>query len=83
MTLCQDNDLAHTSKAPDLWAKKHNIPLILPRVLPDFSILETMARPLTRAFNARRRASGKAASGLFSRISEEEMDENQIQGLYS
>jgi hypothetical protein len=44
LTLCQDADSAHNSKATIAWAKKHSLSLLtLPGVSPDFSILESMA----------------------------------------
>jgi hypothetical protein len=47
LTLCQDADSTHTSKATLKYACEDNIKLItLLGVSPDFSIVETMARPL-------------------------------------
>jgi hypothetical protein len=83
LTLCQDADSAHTSKATLAWAEKHDLPLItLPGVSPDFSILESMAHPLKRKFHAKRCATEKAGLARFIRIFEEEMDQRTIQHMY-
>jgi hypothetical protein len=67
LTLCQDADSAHTSKTTLAWAKQHNLPLItLPGVSPDFSILESMAHPLKKAFHARRCTIEKASLTRFT-----------------
>jgi hypothetical protein len=51
LTLCQDADSAHDSKETKAWAKKNSLDLItLPSVSPDFSILESMAHPLSVLF---------------------------------
>jgi hypothetical protein len=53
--LCQDVDLAYTSKATLKYAYKNNINLLtLLGVLLDFLITKTMACPLKRKFYARR-----------------------------
>ena len=55
LTLCQDADSAHTSKATLKYARENGIGLItLLGVSLDLSIWETMARPLKRAFHKRR-----------------------------
>ena len=69
LTLCQDADSAHTSKATLKYAEDSSIKLItLPKVSPDFSICETMARPLKRKFHARRCTTEKAALARFKHI---------------
>jgi hypothetical protein len=84
LTLCQDADSAHTSKGTLKYAQEHGIKLLtLPGVSPDFSIVETMARPLKRQFHARRVTSEKAALARFKRLFEEEMDVEKVQELYS
>jgi len=66
LTLCQDADLAHTSKTTIAWAKKYNLPLItLPGVSPDLSILKSQAHPLKKAFYARRTTTEKAGLARF------------------
>jgi hypothetical protein len=83
LTLCQDADSAHTAKGTEAWAKKNGLSLItLPGVLPDFSILESMAHPLKRTFHSRRCAFEKAGLARFIRIFEEEMDQGTIQYMY-
>ncbi len=69
LTLYQDADSAHTSKATTKYARENNIKLMtLPGVSPDFSIAETMARPMKRAFHARRVASEQAAIARFMQL---------------
>jgi hypothetical protein len=83
LTLCQDADSAYDSKATLAWAKKHAFPLLtLPGVSPDFSILESMAHPLKKAFHSKRCASERAGLTRFTKIFEEEMDQNTIQHMY-
>ncbi len=61
LTLCQDADLAHRSKATLAWAKKNGLSLLtLPGNSPDLSTAETMANPLKRAFHAKRCKNEKA-----------------------
>ena len=84
LTLCQDADSAHTSKATLKWAKDNHISLItLPGVSPDFSILESMAHLVKRKFHAKRYMTEKAAIARFQRLFEEEMDQGTIQNLYN
>jgi hypothetical protein len=83
LTLCQDHDLAHNSKETLKWANDNNISLItLPGVSPDLSICETMARPLKRAFHARRGTTKKATLARFKGLFEQ-MDQGKVQELYS
>ena len=83
LTLCQDADSAHDSKATKAWAEKRGLPLLtLPGVSPDFSILESMAHPLKRKFHSKRCASEKAGLARFTRIFENEMDQKMIQHMY-
>jgi hypothetical protein len=83
LTLCQDADSAHKSKGTLKYAQDNGIKLItLPGVSPDFSIVETMARPLKRAFHARRVTSEKAALARFEKLFEQ-MDQRKVQELYS
>jgi hypothetical protein len=83
LTLCQDADSAHKSKGTTQWCKENHIDLItLPGVSPDLSILETMAHPVKKKFHARRCTTEKAAIARFHRIWTNEIDQEQIQGLY-
>jgi len=83
LTLCQDADSAHKSKATLKYARENDIKLLtLPGVSPDFSIVETMARPLKRRFHARRCTTEEAALARFTQIFEE-IDQEQVQGLYT
>jgi DDE superfamily endonuclease len=82
LTLCQDADSAHTSKATLKYAREQGIKLLtLPSVSSDLSIAETLAHPLKRAFHAKRTASETAALARFERVFEE-MDQSKVQGLY-
>jgi len=84
LTLCQDADSAHTSKATLKWARDNHISLItLPGVSPDFSILESMAHPLKRKFHAKRCTTEKAVIARFKQLFEEEMDQGTIQNMYN
>jgi transposase len=84
LTLCQDADSAHTSKATLTWAKKNNISLLtLPGVSPDLSILETLAHPLKRKFYSKRCTTNGAALSRFTKIFKEELDQITIQGMYN
>jgi len=83
LTLYQDTDSVHNSKATIVWAKKNGLSLLtLPGVSPDFSILESMAHPLKRAFHSKRCTTEKSSLARFTRIFEEEMDQNTIQHMY-
>lgn len=83
LTLCQDADSAHNSRVTIAWAKKHNLSLLtLPGVSPDFSILESMAHPLKRAFHSKRCTTDKAALARFTQIFEKEMEQKMIQYMY-
>jgi hypothetical protein len=83
LTLCQDADSAHDSKDTKAWAKRNGLDLItLPGVSQDFSILESMAHPLKRAFHSKRCASETAAFTRFTKIFEDEMDQKTIQHMY-
>jgi hypothetical protein len=83
LTLCQDADSAHTSKATLKYARENGINLItLPGVSPYLSICETMARPLKRAFHARRCTTEKAALARFEKVFDE-MDQGKVNSLYS
>lgn len=83
LTLCQDADSAHTSNATLKYARENGINLItLPGVSPDLSICETMARPLKRAFHARRCTTEKAALARFEKVFDE-MDQGKVNSLYS
>jgi hypothetical protein len=83
LTLCQDVDSAHNSRAVKAWAKEHGLELMtLPGVSPDLSILESMARPLKKLFHSRRCTTEKAAMARFERIFNEEMDQRRIQEMY-
>ena len=82
LTLCQDADSAHTSKATLKFAKDHGIKLLtLPGVSPDLSICETMARPLKRAFHSRRCTTERAAIARFERVFSE-MDQQKVNSQY-
>jgi hypothetical protein len=83
LTLCQDADSAHTSKATLKYARENGINLItLLGVSPDLSICETMARPLKRAFHARRCTTKKAVLARFEKVFDE-MDQGKVNSLYS
>jgi hypothetical protein len=83
LTLCQDADSAHISKATIAWAKRNSLPILtLPGKSPDFSIIESMAMPLKRAFHAVRSTLNKKALDRFNHIFTEEMDQNTVNGMY-
>jgi hypothetical protein len=83
LMLCQDAGSAHVSNYIVKWAKDHNLLLFsLPRVLLDFSILETIAHPIKRKFHAQRCATEKASLARFIKISDEEVDQKTIKRLY-
>jgi transposase len=78
LTLCQDADSAHTSKATLEYARKQGIKLLtLPGISPDLSIAETLAHPLKRVFHAKRTTTEQAALARFQRIFNE-MDESKV-----
>ena len=84
LTLCQDADSAHNSRATIAWAKKHDLSLLtLPGVSPDFSILESMAHPLKKLFHSRYHTTEKTSLVRFTQIFEKEMDQKTIQRMYS
>jgi hypothetical protein len=84
LTLCQDADSAHTSKATEAFCRKNHIDFItLPGVSPDFSIFETLAQGLKKKFHARRCTTVSAAKARFERIWIEELDQNKVKELYS
>ena len=63
--------------------KANGLPFItLPGVSPDFSILESLAHPVKRAFHAVRSASDKAALARFNQVFMEELDQGSINGMY-
>lgn len=65
------------------WAKQNNLPILtLPGKSPDFSVMESMAMPLKRAFYAVRSTTNKKALDRFNRIFIEEMDQNTVNGIY-
>jgi hypothetical protein len=83
LTLCQDADSVHKSKGTLKYVQDNGIRLLtLPGVSPDFSICETMAQPLKRAFYARRVTTEKAALARFERLFKE-MDQGKVQSLYT
>jgi hypothetical protein len=82
LTLCQDADLAYTSKATLKYANKNRIKLLtLPSVSLDFSITETMAQLLKRAFHKRRYTSKKATLARFRQVFNK-IDQGKVQELY-
>tara|TARA_R110002060_G_scaffold1899_4_gene3473 strand:- start:26 stop:394 length:369 start_codon:yes stop_codon:yes gene_type:complete len=84
ITLCQDKDSAHDSKAINRWAKEEGIDLLtLPGKSPDFSIIESLAQPVKNLFHAERTASQKAALNRFSRIWNRELSQNKINNMYT
>jgi DDE superfamily endonuclease len=84
LTLIQDANSAHKSKATQAWAKEHGVSLLtLPGVSPDFSILESMARSLKKKFHTRRCASETASKARFAQIFKKEMDQKMIQKMYN
>jgi len=65
------------------WAKQNNLSILtLPGKSPDFSIMESMAMPLKRAFHAVRSTTNKKALDRFNRIFMEERDQNTVNGMY-
>lgn len=83
LTLCQDADSAHTSKATAKYAREQGITLLtLPGVSPDLSICETMANSLKRAFHARRCTTEKAALARFQLVFNQ-MDQKKVQEQYT
>ena len=84
ITLYQDKDSAHDSKAVTAWAKQNGLKLLTaPGKSPDFSIFESLARTLKRKFHHRRTTTENAARMRFNKIFDEEMDQKKIQKLYS
>jgi hypothetical protein len=57
--------------------------MTLPGKSPDFSIMESLAHTIKRKFHAKRTASDKTALAYFTKIWEEEMDQNKIQEMYN
>jgi hypothetical protein len=83
LTLYQDKDSAHNSRATRSWAKKHGLSIITgPGNSPDFSIIESQAQGLKRKFHSRRCTTEKAALARFTRIFEEELDQKKVQKQY-
>lgn len=83
LTLYQDADSAHTSKATQKYARENDIKLItLPGLSPDFSIAESMAQPIKRTFHARRVASQEAALARFLDLFNE-LDQKKVRKYYS
>ena len=65
------------------WAKQNNLSILtLPGKSPDFSIMESMAMPLKRAFHAIHSTTHKKALDRFNHIFIEEMDQNTVNGMY-
>jgi hypothetical protein len=65
------------------WAKQNNLPILtLPGKSPDFSIIESIAMPLKRAFHAMCSTTNKKALDRFNCIFIEEMDQNTVNGIY-
>lgn len=84
LTLVQDADSAHTSRGTTKWAKDNGLSLLtLPGKSPDFSIIETMANPIKKKFFNRRTRTEKAGMARFTKVWEEEIDQEQINGLYT
>jgi hypothetical protein len=83
LTLCQDADSAHKAGATLRWAKEYDLLLLtLPGMSPDFSILESLASSCKRKFHAIRCASEKAGLACFTKIFEEEIDQESINEYY-
>ena len=83
LTLIEDADSAHKSAKTKAWAKANDLSLLtLPGVSPDFSILESMARPLKKKFHAKRCTTEAASKARFTQIFEEEMDQEMTQRMY-
>ena len=83
LTLYQDKDSAHNSKATLMWAKKQGLSILTgPGKSPDFSIAESQAQGLKRKFHSRRVPTEKAALARFSRIFTEELDQTKVQKQY-
>ncbi|CZR68709.1 uncharacterized protein PAC_18608 [Phialocephala subalpina] len=75
ITLWQDKDSAHDSKATTDWAKKHGIKLLTsPGNSPDLSIIESMAHPIKKKFHSRRCASQSVALERFREVFREYTD---------
>lgn len=84
LTLWQDKDSAHDSKATKAWFKKNNVSYITsPGNSPDLSIFESYAHPLKKLFHTKRSRSKKEALARFSQIFEEEIDQKMIQNMYT
>ena len=65
------------------WAEQYYLPIItLPGVSPDFSICESIAHPLKRAFHSKRCASEGAGLYRFAKIFEQELDQEKINNVY-
>lgn len=83
LTLCQDKDSAYNSYGTKAWFKKNNIPYItLPGNSPDFSIFESYAHPLKKLFYTRRSRTKKEARTRFTKVFEEEFNQELIQNMY-
>ena len=83
ITLYQDKDSAHDSKAVTAWAKQNGLKLhTTPGKSPDFSIFKSMAQTLKRKFYHRCTTTENAARMRFNKTFDEEMDQKKIQKLY-
>ena len=82
-TLCQDTDSAYISKATTAQAKEYSLSILtLPSKSPDFSVIESIAMLLKRAFHAVRSTSTKKALDRFNYIFIEEMDQDTVNRIY-
>ncbi|OCK99312.1 uncharacterized protein K441DRAFT_652757, partial [Cenococcum geophilum 1.58] len=55
ITLCQDADSAHKLRESLAWAKEWDLKLlILPGLLPDLLIIESLAYPVKKKFHLKR-----------------------------
>jgi Ni,Fe-hydrogenase maturation factor len=84
ITLWQDKDSAHDSKAVLDYAKERGLSIITsPGNSPDLSIMETMAHPIKKAFHSRRCASEKTALTRFRKVFGEDTDQEKINEQFS
>ena len=65
------------------WAKQNNLLILtLPGKSLNFSIIESIAMPLKRAFHTMRSTTNKKALERFNHIFIEEIDQNIVNGIY-
>jgi transposase len=83
LTLCHNVDSVHKSNKVKQWAKENHIDLLLlPKISPDLSIMETIAHPIKKKFHAQRCATQEQALAQFVEVWDNEVDQKKIQHCY-